>query len=337
MTDHLLRLENVSVVFKMGGGLGLFGSKRIVALNDVSFTFPNKPGIVALVGESGSGKSTIARLVLGLLRPTSGKVVYKGREISEWLKSDKERFRREVQAVFQDPYGIYNPYYKVDRVLYLALRKLLHIDDAEYARTLIIDAMKMLGMRPEEVLGRYPHQLSGGERQRLMLVLSLLIKPNLLIADEPVSMIDASLRAIFLENLLQLKNIHGISCLYITHDLITANYVSDEIIVLCHGRLVEMGNAAEVIREPFHPYTKLLVESMLLPDPRAGRAIGAASIDVRRLSELKPEKGCVFRYRCPYAMKMCEDAEPILVDAGGNRRVACYLYHEQAASAKEVD
>ncbi|GBC70357.1 Oligopeptide transport ATP-binding protein OppD [Candidatus Calditenuaceae archaeon HR02] len=332
MTDHLLKFDNVSMIFKIGGGLGLFGGKRVVALNDVSFTIPDKPGIVALVGESGSGKSTIARLALGLLRPTVGQVLYRGREISEWLKSDKYRFRREVQAVFQDPYGIYNPYYKVDRVLYLALRKLMRINDREYAQSLIVNAMKTLGMRPEEVLGRYPHQLSGGERQRLMLVLSLLIKPRLLIADEPVSMIDASLRAIFLENLLELKKTLGISCLYITHDLITANYVADEIIVLCHGKIVEIGDATNVIRDPLHPYTKLLVDSMLLPDPRAGKAIEAASIDVRSLSELKPEKGCVFRYRCPYAMKVCVEGVPDLIEVGDGRKVACYLYGEQASS-----
>ncbi|MCS7145976.1 MAG: ABC transporter ATP-binding protein [Aigarchaeota archaeon] len=330
MTDHLLKFDNVSVIFRIGGGLGLFGSERVVALKDVSFDIPDKPGISALVGESGSGKTTIARLIMGLLRPTSGTVLYKGKEIREWVETDKERFRREVQTVFQDPYGIYNPYYKVDRVLYLALQKLLHVNDSGQATSMIIDAMKTLGMRPEEVLGRYPHQLSGGERQRLMLVLSLLIKPRLLIADEPVSMIDASLRAIFLENLLDLKNKIGISCLYITHDLITANYVADEVLVLCHGRLVEAGRGEEVIREPLHPYTRLLVDSMLLPDPRARASIGASLIDVRKLSELKPEKGCVFRYRCPYAMKICEEREPLLIEAGGTRRVACYLYEGQA-------
>ncbi|MEM0445599.1 MAG: ABC transporter ATP-binding protein [Nitrososphaerota archaeon] len=334
MTGDLLSLDGVSVVFKIGGGLGLIGAKHVVALNDVSFTLPDKSEIVALVGESGSGKSTIARLALGLLRPTVGKIMYKGREISDWLKVDKERFRREVQSVFQDPYGIYNPYYKVDRFLYIALRKLLHINDAEHARSLIVEAMRSLGMRPEELLGRYPHQLSGGERQRLMLVLALLIKPRLLIADEPVSMIDASLRAIFLENLLELKNKLGLSCLYITHDLITANYVADRALVLCHGRLVEAGKSEEVIRDPLHPYTKLLVDSMLLPDPRSVNVSSVASLDVRRLSELKPERGCVFRYRCPYAMKICEDKEPVLNDVGRDRRVACFLYSDQTISTQ---
>jgi len=322
----LLGFDSVSMVFKIGGGLGFLGSRRIIALKDVSFSIADRPGIVALVGESGSGKSTIARLSLGLLRPTSGKVLYRGREISEWLERNKMEFRREVQAVFQDPYGIYNPYYRIDRILLLALRKLLHVNDLEYAKSLIIEAMKKLGMRPEEILGRYPHQLSGGERQRIMLVLALLVKPRLLVADEPVSMIDASLRAIFLENLLELKSEIGFSCLYITHDLITANYVADEIFVLCHGRIVEMGKAESVIKDPLHPYTRLLVNSMLLPDPRAVRGIGGVTIDVRRLSELKPEKGCVFRFRCPFAMKICEEAEPPLYSVGSERRVSCYLH-----------
>ncbi len=326
MSDVLLEFRNVSVIFKIGGGIGLFGAKNIVAVRDISFKLRDIPMITALVGESGSGKSTIARLAAGLLEPTVGEVKYRGKNISDWLETKEKQFRKEVQIIFQDPYGIYNPYYKIDRFLYTALKKLANIKDVNHSRSLIIEAMHSLGMRPDEILGRYPHQLSGGERQRLMLVLALLIKPRLLIADEPVSMIDASLRAIFLENLLELKNKISTSCLYITHDLITANYVADEILVLCHGRLVESGPAEKVISDPLHPYTKLLIKSILLPDPKMRHVVGDVRVQAATLSELKPEKGCVFRYRCPYAMKVCETQEPRLIRFGDGRHVACYLY-----------
>ncbi len=331
-SSDLLKFQNVSVVFKIGGGIGLLGTKNIVAVRDVSFTLRDEPMITALVGESGSGKSTIARLAAGLLQPTHGEVKYKGKKVSDLLKEGEKKFRKEVQIIFQDPYGIYNPYYKIERFLYISLKKLAGINDANLSKSLIIEAMHSLGMRPEEILGRYPHQLSGGERQRLMLVLALLIKPRLLIADEPVSMIDASLRAIFLENLIELKDKINTSCLYITHDIITANYVSNEILVLCHGRLVESGPAEKVINDPLHPYTKLLINSILLPDPKMKKTVGDVSIKATTLSELKPEKGCVFRYRCPYAMKVCEMEEPKLVKIEDARQVACYLYEEPTSS-----
>jgi oligopeptide/dipeptide ABC transporter ATP-binding protein len=327
----LLEFRNISVIFKIGGGIGLFGAKNIVAVKDISFALQDTPMITALVGESGSGKSTIARLAAGLLKPTYGEVKYRGKSIDEWIKAREKQFRKEVQIIFQDPYGIYNPYYKIDRFLYTALKKLANIGDVSSSKSLIIEAMYSLGMRPEEILGRYPHQLSGGERQRLMLVLALLIKPRLLIADEPVSMIDASLRAIFLENLLELKSKISTSCLYITHDLITANYVADEILVLCHGRLVESGPAEKVISDPLHPYTRLLVKSILLPDPKMRHVVGDVRIQAATLSELKPEKGCVFRYRCPYAMKVCEAAEPTLIKFKNGRHVACYLYESSSS------
>jgi peptide/nickel transport system ATP-binding protein len=201
----LLELKNATKLYRVGRSLGL-KARYIVAVKNVSFFMPeDKPTIVALVGESGSGKSTIARLVLGLIKPTSGEVLYRGKSVEAWLNEDPFTFRKEVQAVFQDPYSTYNPFYRVDRVFHLVVKKFKLASSREEAEKLIKEAMKAMGLRPGDVLGRYPHQLSGGERQRLMLVRALLLKPKLLVADEPVSMIDASLRAIFLNGLLQLK------------------------------------------------------------------------------------------------------------------------------------
>ena len=262
----LLELKNVTRIFKIGGGLGVLGGTFIKAVDGVSFSLPReKPKITALVGESGSGKTTIARMILGLLNPSSGEILYKGKNVSTLLKEDPKTFRREVQAIFQDPYSVYNPFYRVERVLRLAIRKFKLASNKNDERNLIVESLKAVGLRPNDILGRYPHQLSGGERQRLMLARILLLKPNLIIADEPVSMLDVSLRAAFLGELKKFKNEYGVSCLYITHDLNIAHYISDDVLVLNRGKIVEKGDKKAVIEDPLHPYTCLLYTS---PSPR---------------------------------------------------------------------
>jgi len=318
----------VTKVFRTSGVLGL-GSRLIRAVDRVSFSIPEgKPVVTALVGESGSGKSTIARMILGLETPTSGEILYRGRSIERWLREDPYTYRREVQVVFQDPYSVYNSFYRVERVLYMAVRKFGLASSREEARKMIVEAMERLGLRPQDVLGRYPHQLSGGERQRLMLVRALLIKPRLLVADEPVSMIDASLRAIFLENLLQLKEELGMSCLYITHDLNIANYVADDILVICNGCLVETGPAREVFEDPLHPYTKVLVGSVPVPDPRR-RWRERLRLEVESFRELRVERGCPFQYRCPHVTDVCREKLPPLAEVRSGRRVRCWLFAHQ--------
>ncbi len=328
MSGALLELREVTKVFRTSGVLGL-GSRLIRAVDRVSFSIPEgKPVVTALVGESGSGKSTIARMILGLETPTSGEILYRGRSIERWLREDPYTYRREVQVVFQDPYSVYNSFYRVERVLYMAVRKFGLASSREEARKMIVEAMERLGLRPQDVLGRYPHQLSGGERQRLMLVRALLIKPRLLVADEPVSMIDASLRAIFLENLLQLKEELGMSCLYITHDLNIANYVADDILVICNGCLVETGPAREVFEDPLHPYTKVLVGSVPVPDPRR-RWRERLRLEVESFRELRVERGCPFQYRCPHVTDVCREKLPPLAEVRSGRRVRCWLFAHQ--------
>lgn len=326
MDKPLLELRNVTKVFKIGGGLGLISRKTIRAVDSVSFLMPSdKPLITALVGESGSGKTTIASIILGFLKPTSGMVFYKGREVSDWLKRDRLEYFREVQPIFQDPYSIYNPFYRVERVLEMVIRKFKLASRGE-TRELIIKAMKDIGLRPEDLLGRYPHQLSGGERQRFMLTRILLIKPRLIIADEPVSMIDVSLRAMFLDYLMSFKEKLGTSCLYITHDLNIAGYIADNILVLCNGRIVEKGAKESIIKDPLHPYTRLLVSSIPIPNPRIRWREEIDLTSIEAFKKLKVEKACVFSSRCPYVMDRCKREIPELIDVGLNRRVACFLY-----------
>lgn len=266
MTDApLLELRNVSRIF---GGGGMLSQRQVVALQDFSLIIDDRePSIVAVVGESGSGKTTMARLLLGLERPTSGRVLYRGTELDK-LKGDQWReYRRGIQAIFQDPFGVYNSFYKVDHVLTTPLRKFKLAASKEEARRMIEQALQAVGLKPEDTLGRYPHQLSGGQRQRTMVARTLLLRPRAIVADEPVSMIDASLRATVLGNLLQLKRDFGISLIYITHDLTTAYQISDRIIVLHHGRVVEDGHPDQIVNRPQHPYTQLLIKSIPEPDP----------------------------------------------------------------------
>jgi len=321
---NLLEFKNVTKHFRIGGGL--FSRKIVRAVESVSFSLPSdKPSIMALVGESGSGKTTIAKMILGIEEPTSGEILYKGRRVSEWLKKNRIEYLREVQPIFQDPYSAYNPFYRVERVLEVVIDKFGLASSKEEKQKIMIEGMEAIGLRPREILGRYPHQISGGERQRLMLARIFIMKPKLIIADEPVSMIDVSLKAIFLENLASFKEKLKASCIYITHDLHTAHFVSDDIVILCYGNIVEKGPIDLVVREPLHPYTKLLIDSIPIPDPRK-RKIAKKDIISSTLELVRVEQGCIFSGRCPKVMDRCKKEKPPLIKVDSNREVACYLY-----------
>ena len=313
----------------------IFGGRtRTTAVDGVSFRIPAEPTIVSLVGESGSGKSTIARIILGLLQPTAGRVFYEGTDIFTRDRKWVRNFRSEVQAVFQDPYSVYNPVYKAERVLKLVIRKFGLAKSKAEAQALMEEALRAVDLRPEEVLGRHPHQLSGGQRQRLMLARVYLMRPRLIIADEPVSMIDAGMRASFLNILLDFRDTHGISTLFITHDLSTAMYLGGEIIVLYQGRIMERGQTRGVMNDPRHPYAQLLISSIPTPDPRKR---WEEDLSTGPLAEVGSGSSsgrdrCLFAERCPAVMDRCWQTRPHLqaldVDdvSETHRHVACYLY-----------
>jgi oligopeptide/dipeptide ABC transporter ATP-binding protein len=321
----LLRAQGVTKVF----GGGVLKRKRTVALKDFSLTIdPATPSITAVVGESGSGKSTMARLLLGLETPTEGEVLYKGKDLQTLSRAEKRNYLRDIQAVFQDPFSSYNPFYRVDHVLEMPISKFGLARSRQERQTIITEVLHTVGLRAQETLGRYPHQLSGGQRQRLMVARALLMKPELIIADEPVSMIDASLRATVLESLQQLNQEFGISLIYITHDLTTAYHISHDIIVLYQGSVVEAGAVELVVKQPQHPYTQLLVGAIPLPDPNRSWS------DEQPPSELgkqaRPGRGCVFAPRCPHAFEACLNAPPPLYHSEPHRLTACYLYDQHA-------
>jgi oligopeptide/dipeptide ABC transporter ATP-binding protein len=318
----MLEARHVTKIF----GGGLFDRAQTVALADFSLAIADTPpSITAIVGESGSGKTTLARLLLGLIEPTSGQVLYDGVDVQKLSRQGWKQYLRQVQVIFQDPYEVYNPFYKVDQVLETPVRKFGLAPSKARARALIEETLQAVGLRPEETLGRYPHQLSGGQRQRVMVARALIVRPRLIIADEPVSMVDASLRATILASLVKLNREFGISLVYITHDLTTAYQVSENIVVLYRGTVAEAGNVEQVVREPRHPYTRLLVGSVPRPDPRhPWQSEQDAADDAARASS----RSCTFADRCPHTMPICIEQHPPLFQSDPDRVVACHLHGE---------
>lgn len=271
--SNLLEIRNVTKVYQRG----LLSSHAKVALKEFNLTLKeDEPSILTVAGESGSGKTTLAMLVLGFITPTTGEILYRGKNITTLRGTERMAYRREVQAVFQDPFAVFNPFYTVDHLLTVPIKQFKLAKSGRDARNKMDEALNAVGLRPEDVLGRFPHQLSGGQRQRINVARALLLKPRLLIADEPVSMVDASLRANILESLRNMHRDHGVTIIYITHDLTTAYHVSDTITVLYRGDVVEKGDVETVIRNPQHAYTRLLVDS--IPWPNLDQKWGQHSI-----------------------------------------------------------
>ena len=329
----LLETRHVTKVF--GGGFWQRGH-GLVALNDLSLAIEETPPtITAIVGESGSGKTTFARLILGLTEPTSGEVCYRGVDLQRLSQEQRRQFRRDVQVIFQDPYEVYNPFYRVDHVLHEPVANFRLATSKAQGRTLIEEALTSVGLRPEETLGRYPHQLSGGQRQRVMVARSLLLRPRVIVADEPVSMIDASLRATVIESLRNLNRRFGISLIYITHDLTTAYQMSENIVVLYRGTVAEVGDVERVVKEPEHPYTRLLIGSIPRPDPKQPWGVKENSTDTTPKGAGR--LGCPFAERCPNVMAICREKAPPLYQTAPHRATACYLYSDApGATAKKL-
>jgi oligopeptide/dipeptide ABC transporter ATP-binding protein len=317
-----LECRHVSKIF----GGGLFNRGGNTALEDFSLEIKSEPpSITAIVGESGSGKTTLARLLLGLISPTRGEVLYQGRELHALSRSERRQFRRDVQVIFQDPYEVYNPFYRVDHVLDTPIRKFGLAPGRDAERHLMEETLRAVGLRPDETLGRHPHQLSGGQRQRVMVARALLLKPKLIIADEPVSMVDASLRATILATLRALNREFCISLIYITHDLTTAYQIGQNMIVLYRGSVAEVGDVKLVVKQPQHPYTQLLVGSIPLPDP--AHAWRAEEVQAG-IPGARSRHACKFTERCPHAMPMCVETPPPLFRTAQHRAASCYLYRD---------
>jgi oligopeptide/dipeptide ABC transporter ATP-binding protein len=322
----LLEVRQASKVY---GGSMLGKRETTVALDNLSYSIPdNQASMTAIAGESGSGKTTLALLMMGFLKPTAGQVFYRGQDVAAMSGAERRLFRREVQPIFQDPYEAFNPFYRVDHVLETPLKRFGLARSKREARGQIEAALERVGLRPNETLGRFPHQLSGGQRQRIGVARALLCRPRVIVADEPVSMVDASLRATILASLQVLNRDFGISIIYITHDLTTAYQICENIVILYLGKVAEVGTVERVIRDPKHPYTQLLVGSIPVADRR--RRWGE---DTPGEADATPQPtagrtGCLFAPRCPSVMERCRESPPPLFMTDPHRAAACFLHSD---------
>jgi peptide/nickel transport system ATP-binding protein len=317
MSGPVLKVDGLSRYFRVGG---LRSRGQLHALDDV--TFEVAPGeIVALVGESGSGKSTIARVLAGLYRPTRGTIVFEGEALNG---HSSRKVRGRMPMVFQDPFGSINPVLRVGHSLLRSLK--LHRPELSKSQRHdeAVALVERVGMTPgAQVLRRYPHELSGGQRQRLGFAQALASNPSLILADEPVSMLDVSIRIGLLNVMKGLRDREGVSLLYITHDLASARYVANRMIVLYAGQIAEEGTTDEVIRSPQHPYTQLLMSTA--PDPRLPLAEIEGERDLGEPPKvIDPEPGCRFAPRCPLVMDVCWTTTPTMVTLSPTHRAACF-------------
>jgi peptide/nickel transport system ATP-binding protein len=320
MTLSPLEVRGLEKQFPLSG---VFGRSRVHAVDDVSFEL--RPGtITALVGESGSGKSTVARLLAHLYEPTAGTVLFEGGDASR-LRSRKAElhYRSQVQIIFQDPFSSLNPVKTIRHTLERPLR--IHgVVPREQLEDRVHELLRTVGLTPpERIAAKYPHELSGGQRQRVAIARALAVEPSVVLADEPTSMLDVSVRIGILNLMLKLKEEREIAFLYVTHDLAAARYVADDILVMYAGQIVEQGPIEWVLAEPLHPYTELLIAAV--PDPATGLHAERIQNRPEAAVAIDPPEGCRFAARCPIALALCSEVTPQLVRARIDQSARCHV------------
>jgi len=324
--DNLLTVTNLKKYFPVEKGFldRLLTSQKsfVHAVDDVSFSV-NRGDILGLVGESGSGKSTTGRLCLKLVEPTSGSIMFEGTDLAKLHGEELRRFRKNMQLIFQDPMSSLSPRIRIGDAIRHALSfQGVGTASEQTERTRAI--LERVGLKPwSNFYDRYPHQLSGGQRQRVVIARALVLNPKFVVADEPIAMVDVSVRAQILELMLELKKEFDLTYLFITHDLAMANYVCHSIAIMYLGKIVETGSKEDVFSRPLHPYTLALLSSIPVPDPKAKlkRIIPKGEIP----SPINPPKGCRFHPRCPYAQNVCSEREPQLEEIKPQRYAACFF------------
>ena len=324
MTEEmLLRVENLSKWFEMRRGL-LAPPLTLRAVDGVSFQLA-KGEAISLVGESGSGKTTLGKTLLRLYEPTSGKIVFKGRDVTKLEDEDLLWYKRETGLVQQDPYGAMPSFMTIYRILEEPL--IIHkLGTKEERSERIFEALEEVRLTPvEDFAFKYPHMLSGGQLQRVAIARALILRPSFVVADEPVSMLDASVRVEILTLMRELQEKMGISFVYITHDLSTTRYFSERIFIMYAGHLIEQAPSKELVREPLHPYSQALINAIPDPNPENRKRLRQVPPG-EPPSLINPPPGCRFHPRCPYAMDVCRKQEPPEVEVRSGHVVKCWLY-----------
>jgi peptide/nickel transport system ATP-binding protein len=326
-SKELVRVEHVSKFFPIQSGLFANLLNRghipaVKAVDDVSFSI-HKGEVFGLAGESGSGKSTVGRLVLRLLEPTSGKVIFDGTDLGSLSAEEMRRLRSRMQIVFQDPLASLNPRMTLGQAIdHPAQIHLTTLSPAE-RRKRVLDILSAVGMNPPTAFyDLYPHQISGGQRQRVVLARALITHPALIVADEPIAMADVSVRALLLDLMMKLKDEFDLTYLFITHDLATAKYVCNRIAIMYLGKLCEVGPLADVYQHAIHPYTHALLEAVPVPDPLYRRTVAMPPGEIP--NSINPPSGCHYHPRCPIATDVCSQTEPELRELRPGHQAACH-------------
>ena len=326
--EGILKVENLTKYYPVEKGFlekMLARTKHFVrAVDGVSFTV-QKGEIFTLAGESGCGKTTTGKMIVRLISPTGGKIFFKGVEITALENEALRILKRRLQIIFQDPYASFNPRMKIgDAVGHpLEIHGMAYHEDKQ---KMVMEMLDRVGLTPaEKFLGLYPHQMSGGQRQRAAIARSLILQPEFIVADEPVSMIDVSLRSAIIDLMLNLRKDFGLTYLFITHDLAIAKYISDRIAIMYLGKIVELGDKQTIFSNPMHPYTQALLAAIPIPVPERKRKVSGLVGDVP--SAINIPSGCRFHTRCRYAEKACEEKEPELIPVSPGHYVACLTEH----------
>lgn len=318
MTQKLLEIKNVSKIFRIGG---MLMGKKLVAVDDISLDIDaGKPVILSIVGESGCGKSTLCKMILRLHKPDMGDIKLLGNAYSNKKAYDPKQFKLDVQPIFQNPFETFSARKTVDSYLFNTALRLGICKTREEAAKLIDETLHNVGMSLEVVQGKYPTQFSGGELQRVSIARALITRPKLIIADEPVAAIDASMKMNIVNLFKELKDKYSVSFIYITHDLSTAYYVSDYIATLYRGGLIEYGPAKNIMDNPAHPYTELLMNAV----PRVGDKWDESMVMPDMEDKEYAITYCKFAPRCPYATEECRQKRPDMIELGEQRKVLCF-------------
>ncbi len=321
---QLLSVKNLKKYFSLKASwLKAFSKERpyVRAVDDLSFEI-NYGETLGLVGESGSGKTTVGRTLIRLENPTDGHILFQDVDLAKLSGENLRVKRREFQMIFQDPMASLNPYMRIGRAIEHPL-KIHHLGDAKERKRRVYEILDKVGLPPEEFYNRFPRHLSGGQRQRVVIARAVITNPKFVVADEVTAMLDVSIRSQILKLLIEMKNELGLTYLFITHDLASAKYICDRIAVMYLGKIIEVAKTSDIFKEPLHPYTKILMASVPIPDPKlkTNKFIPSGEIP----SPINIPSGCRFHPRCPYAMEICSKVEPELKEVNG-RLVACHLH-----------
>ncbi len=325
MSEILLEVKNLKKTFPISGGI--FAKKQtLIAIEDISFSL-KKGETLGIVGESGCGKSTLGRCILQLLEPDNGQVVWLGGDLTKLSWRNMREKRKDLQIIFQDPLASLNPRLTVGEIISDPLRALMPELNQKQRKEKVLKMMKAVGLLPE-MISRFPHEFSGGQAQRIGIARALITEPKLIVCDEPVSALDVSVQAQILNLLSDLKDEFGLTLIFISHDLSVVRHVSDRIMVLYLGRMVELALSGELYDEPRHPYTKALLKAVPIPDPIKARERTIEGLEGEIPSPINPPSGCTFRTRCPLANDKCANERPKIENIGKERLIACHRFRE---------